>query len=603
MEVTMLLKLRKDCFHMLTEELRTWLSYAYTRKVLRATHLFDDMEDETFEEIVKCCKERRYLAGTDVVQQGDLQEHFFIVKEGMLSVWTAEDHERYTKLKIQSARMMASSAGLMSMEIAPKGQVVHEQARVISDNGHSLVNGNGHSLVNGQEHIVNGNGQVANGRSSRKDRVSRDTVISGEDALIDDEVEFGELSVADHFGAAAIPTGKPRKTSVSALTDSVLLCLDKERFNHLFTGVKHMLRLEGQRWVWFVSNKPMRDCTVTDLKVGHTLGEGTFGRVKLVIHSSTQTVYVLKSMRKAMIVLWHQMTHVANERRLLASLDHPFINRLAASFQDASVVYMMLEPLMGGELTSVIEREGKLDENVTRFYSACVASALAYLHVLRIAYRDLKPENLVLDGSGYVKIVDLGFAKVVVNRTFTFCGTPEFIAPEIIANRGHSLAVDWWAFGILVYTMLVGRTPFLPEEAMRPDRAQPMSEYDMIYAIYRRAMRRDGHTLSFPLHVLPTSRSLITELLEIDQTKRLGTERASEVMNHSFFQPWGCGLIQGIDFKTLHRRQYPAPFVPQSTAWTDATIKPDAEPEPALPLNGYAGTEGELIKGMAFPDF
>ena len=283
-------------------------------------------------------------------------------------------------------------------------------------------------------------------------------------------------------------------------------------------------------------------------------------------------------------------------------MDHPFVNRMAASFQGPKEGYMLLEPLMGGELTKIIEAEGKLSEKDTRFYAACVASAITYLHMLKIAYRDLKPENLVLDAGGYCKVVDYGFAKVVDQRTYTFCGTPEFIAPEIISNRGHGCSVDWWAFGILVYNMLTGTTPFLPPEASDPN-AITDDEYAIIYAIYRRAMRRDGHSIPFPWHVMPTSRMLISQLLAVEEVDRLGTKDESEVMDHEYFRTWGCGLLPGIDFHALHRREIEPPFMPAPKTVTLETLKQDPTPDPPFDLEGYGGTEEELIKGKTFPDY
>ena len=139
-----------------------------------------------------------------------------------------------------------------------------------------------------------------------------------------------------------------------------------------------------------------------------------------------------------------------NEKRIMAETDHPFCIRLIAAYKDRTHLYMVLEICQGGELFSLLQKERKLDEPASAFYGASVMLAFEYLHNRNIIYRDLKPENLLLDGKGYLKVVDFGFAKLIKDRTWTLCGTPEYLAPEIIRSKGHGKGVDWWALGILL---------------------------------------------------------------------------------------------------------------------------------------------------------
>ncbi len=164
----------------------------------------------------------------------------------------------------------------------------------------------------------------------------------------------------------------------------------------------------------------------------------------------------MKVLRKTDVVRLRQVEHVNAERFILARIRHPFIVDLYATFQDHLNIYMLLSYVPGGELFSHIRRAQRFSADVTRFYLAIIVLALRYLHSFNIIYRDLKPENLLLDTRGYLKIADFGFAKVVDDRTWTLCGTPEYLAPEIIQSDGHGKAVDWWACGILCYEMLVG---------------------------------------------------------------------------------------------------------------------------------------------------
>jgi len=164
----------------------------------------------------------------------------------------------------------------------------------------------------------------------------------------------------------------------------------------------------------------------------------------------------MKVLKKTDVVRLRQVEHVNAERFILARIRHPFIVDLYATFQDNLNIYMLLSYVPGGELFSHLRRAHRFSPDVTRFYLAIIVLALRYLHSYNIIYRDLKPENLLLDQRGYLRITDFGFAKVVDDRTWTLCGTPEYLAPEIIQSDGHGKAVDWWACGILCYEMLVG---------------------------------------------------------------------------------------------------------------------------------------------------
>ena len=137
------------------------------------------------------------------------------------------------------------------------------------------------------------------------------------------------------------------------------------------------------------------------------------------------------------------MEHVINEKKIMAMCDHPFILGLEAWYQDEEELYLLVELALGGELFSTLRDSGKFDESTARFYGACVADGFIYLHDRKIVYRDLKPENVLFDPDGYIKIIDFGFSKIVNDRTFTLCGTPEYLSPEMIQNKGHNGSVDW----------------------------------------------------------------------------------------------------------------------------------------------------------------
>jgi serine/threonine protein kinase len=267
-----------------------------------------------------------------------------------------------------------------------------------------------------------------------------------------------------------------------------------------------------------------------------TLGTGTFGRVHLIRHKTTGQYFAMKVLKKTEVVRLKQIQHVNSERGTLALLNHPFLVRMYRSYQDSINLYMVMEYIAGGEMFSHLRRLGRFSVDVGRFYLAEVILAIEYIHSFDIIYRDLKPENLLLDQNGHVKITDFGFAKKVEDRTFTLCGTPEYLAPEIIQNKGHGKAVDWWAIGILLFEMLAGYPPFVDDHP---------------FGIYEKIL--EGK-IAFPNHFESNTKDLIKKLLNPDRTRRLGVLKggAADVKKQKFFK--------GIDWDKLGSQ--PGPLLP-----------------------------------------
>ena len=285
------------------------------------------------------------------------------------------------------------------------------------------------------------------------------------------------------------------------------------------------------------------------LKHGRIIGIGTFGVVRLVQDGGSAAPFALKSMLKQKVFEMGQAEHVTAECRLLAECDHPFIVQLVRTYETEYHIHLLLELTLGGELFSVLRAApgGCFPERRCQFYGAMIVLAFEYLHDKQIIYRDLKPENLLFDADGYLKIVDFGFAKRVTDRTWTVCGTPEYMAPEIILNKGHDKAVDWWTLGILIYEMLVGFPPF--------EGADPMALYKTIVA----------NDVRFPTKVAPQPQELVKRLLSSDPAARLGSLKggADDVKRHGFFKKivWHSLLLKKID----------APYKPAIGSDTDAS--------------------------------
>uniref|UniRef100_A0A3P8WZ31 Protein kinase cGMP-dependent 3 n=1 Tax=Cynoglossus semilaevis TaxID=244447 RepID=A0A3P8WZ31_CYNSE len=248
-----------------------------------------------------------------------------------------------------------------------------------------------------------------------------------------------------------------------------------------------------------------------------TLGVGGFGRVELMTTVNHGKYYAVKRVSKKHIVAKRQEEHMLFEKKILKSTQCDFIV-LHAAFKDTRYIYMVMEFCGGGEIWTKLKESGRFDEPVAVFCTSCVVEAYAYLHKKNIMYRDLKPENLMLDVRGYVKLVDFGFAKEMVrgDKTYSFVGTPEYMAPEIIKNQGHDFAVDFWSLGILIYELLVG-PPFSSSEPQK---------------IYAKIL--DG-VMKYPPYMSEAARSVISKLCPRPGQRLGNTKNGIKDVRHHWF--------------------------------------------------------------------
>ncbi|GMH57331.1 hypothetical protein TrLO_g5936 [Triparma laevis f. longispina] len=315
---------------------------------------------------------------------------------------------------------------------------------------------------------------------------------------------------------------------------------------------------------------PVRRQTQTfhlqDFEVLQTIGNGTFGRVRLAkLFGENNECYALKAMKKTEIIRLKQFKHVLSEINVMSVINHPFIVDMIGHFQDESRVYIVLEYVQGGELFTLLRKEGAFSLQAVIFYTSEILLSLSYLHQLKIVYRDLKPENVLLTPEGHIKLIDFGLSKFISDRTWTLCGTAEYLSPEIIENIGHGLSVDWWALGVLIYEMLAGHPPFWGETA---------------YETYRKII---SGKFIFESTFDPNSRDIVTRLLTKDRRKRLGCGKLShkEIMNHEF--------LKGVDFDAVLKMQAQVPYLMEKKG-IDGTGNfqsyPDSYEDDAIPLNG-----------------
>lgn len=278
--------------------------------------------------------------------------------------------------------------------------------------------------------------------------------------------------------------------------------------------------------------------SIDDFDLLKVIGKGSFGKVMQVVKKDTKQIYALKTIRKQHIVARMEVTHTMAERTVLARVTNPFIVPLKFCFQSREKLYFVLSFINGGELFWHLQREGRFSMNRSRFYIAELLTALESLHELNVIYRDLKPENILLDYQGHIALCDFGLCKLNMtnsDRTNTFCGTPEYLAPELLLNQGYTRCVDWWTLGTLLYEMLTGLPPFYDQDRN---------------IMYKRILQ---NPLRFPPFLENTdAQDLLIKLLQKDPSKRL--QEAATIRGHPFFKD--------IDWNKLLSKTYLPPFKP-----------------------------------------
>lgn len=288
--------------------------------------------------------------------------------------------------------------------------------------------------------------------------------------------------------------------------------------------------------------------TLENFEFLKVLGKGTFGKVILCREKATGHLYAIKILRKEVIIRKDEVAHTLTENRVLRTTNHPFLISLKYSFQTADRLCFVMEYVNGGELFFHLRRSRIFGEDRTRFYGAEIISALGYLHSQGIIYRDVKLENLLLDKDGHIKIADFGLCKedITYGRTTkTFCGTPEYLAPEVLEDNDYGRAVDWWGVGVVMYEMICGRLPFYNHD------------HEKLFTLILL------EEVKFPKTITSEARDLLGGLLIKDPNKRLGggPNDAKDIMNHPFFS--------SIDWSDLVQKKIQPPFKPQVSSDTD----------------------------------
>lgn len=286
--------------------------------------------------------------------------------------------------------------------------------------------------------------------------------------------------------------------------------------------------------------KETKVLSMEDFDLLKVIGKGSFGKVMQVKKKDTGKIYALKSIRKAHIVNKMEVTHTLAEKFVLSRVNSPFIVPLKFAFQSSEKLYLVLSFINGGELFYHLQKARRFPLIRAKFYICELLSAIETLHSMNIVYRDLKPENILLDYQGHIALCDFGLCKINMKldqKTNTFCGTPEYLAPELLLNKGYTRVVDFWTLGVLLYEMLTSLPPFYDED---------------VSLMYKKILE---DPLIFPSDMDSVTKDLITKLLNRDPAQRLGYHGVSEIKAHQFFKD--------IDWEKLNNKGYIPPYKPQ----------------------------------------
>ncbi|XP_024115869.1 cGMP-dependent protein kinase 2 isoform X2 [Oryzias melastigma] len=446
------------------------------RNFLRSVSLLANLPDDKLSKIVDCLEVEYYDKGEYIIREGEEGSTFYIIAQGKVKVTqTTEAHKLPQIINALQKGDYFGEKALVSDDVRSANIIADEngvECLVIDRETFDQTVGNFNEL---QKHLQ---GYVAS-----LDR--------------DDKKRLVKKSVSRHQSQPLSPGFMQLKDMVSVFTSS-------RPFHHL--------------------------------EVIATLGVGGFGRVELVRVKGEDITFALKIIKKKHVVENRQEEHIHSERRILAEARSPFVVKLYRTFKDSKYVYMLLEACLGGEVWSLLRDRGSFDEPTAKFCIGCVTEAFEYLHRKGVLYRDLKPENLLLDMEGYVKLVDFGFAKKIRSgqKTWTFCGTPEYVAPEIILNKGHNFSVDFWALGILVFELLTGSPPFSGSDQMT------------IYTFTLKGIEK----MDFPKKISKRPEDLIRKLCRRNPSERLGNLKngITDIKKHRWFNGFNW---EGLKARTL----------------------------------------------------
>jgi len=560
------------------------------KSAMQKNLLFKGSTPENMDDFADVFVSEKFSAGSTVIKQGDKGEIFYVVGSGALDVFinVGEGDDRtetqvgvpigpgmgvgelalmYNSPRAATIRTSEDSVLWKITRTAFKGLQLQQNKRSHNLKLKSLVNVKigeksmgdilstsdleSMALAVKSQSFAKGDAIVREGESGDVFYV----ITKGNVSVSKNNQYVATLGVDTFFGDKALISSEKRNATCVAETDVECLTLLRDDFVLLLGNMEDLLAgrrmLKKSNSVTSLSEVTHYD--MSDLVKGGVLGEGAFGKVNVAKSQKDGRLFALKAQSKSFLVENGQEHHTVGEYQLLREINHTFVVKIYQALQDKKYVYFLMNLLPGGELMDLLDLKRKFPENWSRFYGATVLSAFECIHTKKIAYRDLKPENLVLDADGYCHVIDFGLAKKCdKGKTWTFCGTPDYLAPEIIRGRGHDWGVDYWGLGVFLFEITHGYPPFYAPDPTNTARK-------IIRGVF-----------STPANFSENLTDLISKLL-CEQMKRLGRTQggAAEIIKH----PW----FSGFDWDGLLAKKMPVPWKP-SVGELEKLGKKDDEP-------------------------
>ncbi|XP_035291843.1 cGMP-dependent protein kinase 2 isoform X1 [Anguilla anguilla] len=617
------------------EKARVWKDSSTKKLIIDALYknqFLKRLEPQQIKDIVECMYERSFQKGDYVIKQGEPGNHLFVLADGQLdvfqqskllttiAVWTAfgELAILYNCTRTASVRAVSPvKTWALDREVFQNimrvtAETRHEQyrsflrsvsllARLPEDKLNKIVDCLEMEYYDKGDYVIREGEEGSTFYIIAKGKIKVTQSTEGHE----EPQTIKTLRKGDYFGEKALISDDVRSANIIADEDDVeCLVIDRETFSqtvgtfselqkYLQGYVNNLARDDEKRHAKRSTGTHLTpplsvelihlkervsafssDAPFDSLEVVATLGVGGFGRVELVKVKNEDVTFALKCIKKKHIVDTRQEEHIHSERRILAEATSPFIVKLYRTFKDTKYVYMLLEACLGGEIWSLLRDRGSFDENTAKFCVGCVTEAFDYLHRNGVLYRDLKPENLMLDAEGYIKLVDFGFAKKIGcgQKTWTFCGTPEYVAPEIILNKGHDISVDFWSLGILVFELLTGNPPFTGTDQM------------MTYTLILKGIEK----MEIPKRITRRPEDLIRKLCRQNPAERLGNLKngITDIKKHRWFN--------GFNWEGLKVRKLKSPLKRELSGPTDHGYFDRYPPDEDTPPDEMSGWDADF---------
>ncbi|QDZ24888.1 cGMP-dependent protein kinase [Chloropicon primus] len=592
-------------------------------QVLHSLPTFASLDEREVIDVLAAFEFHKYKKGNTIIKKGAIEDQFYFLKKGQCIVLDdikkpsqvmtrVKGHGSFGELALlsdepRSAWVIAESDvevySLRALQFNRLVKLVKEQSTkdhmvhvlqlidllsVLSSNDYKLLS---EAFV--QEPFQGGDKLIQEGDTNDKLYiVSRGEFLLTRVIADGSSTERVRLLPGNYFGERALLGPEKCNYSVTASRLSGICTISRHVFEQYCGNLSNLLQDALKKTE---EETKLLSLERQDFFEKGIIGRGSFGSVRLVQEKVSKKWYAMKCLIKKDIVNKSHQKNLKQEIQIMNLLDHEMIIRLKKKWQDDRFIYLLTDVCSGGELYDEMRKHGKFDESRSKFYAACIVSVLSHMRERKIVYRDLKPENVLITTDGYLKLIDFGFAKKleIGEKANSFCGTPDYIAPEVLLNEGYNYAVDIWGLGVLVYEMIAGRTPF---------RMIPNSSNKVVMKnIVNKKVSYTGEAFG---KVTKECIDFIKNCLKKEQLFRLGSKDVNEMKEHPWFADFGQH-----GWNALERKLIKPPFIPQDTDPDKIKVKSAKAKELTIPpvVQDYEldtiFADDELFKQGVFGDF